>query len=56
MTDDQLCPACNGSGEGQYDGTRCHHCNGRGTEPQDSTDDDCDHLFEQAREREFFGE
>lgn len=28
----QLCSACNGSGEGMYDGTRCHYCHGRGTE------------------------
>lgn len=26
-----ICSDCNGSGEGQYDGTRCHYCNGRGT-------------------------
>ena len=25
-----ICPACSGSGEGQYDGTRCNSCNGRG--------------------------
>ena len=25
-----ICPACNGSGEGQYDGTRCSTCKGRG--------------------------
>ena len=25
-----ICPACNGSGEGQYDGTRCSSCKGRG--------------------------
>ncbi len=24
------CPACAGSGEGQYDGTRCPDCKGRG--------------------------
>ncbi len=26
------CGACNGSGEGMYDGSRCHSCHGRGTE------------------------
>ena len=26
----EQCPACSGSGEGRYDGTKCHHCNGRG--------------------------
>ena len=25
-----ICPACSGSGEGRYDGTKCHYCNGRG--------------------------
>jgi len=25
-----ICPACNGSGEGQHDGTRCSMCRGRG--------------------------
>jgi hypothetical protein len=25
-----ICPACNGSGEGQYDGTKCSSCGGRG--------------------------
>ena len=24
------CPACNGSGEGQHEGTRCAKCGGRG--------------------------
>jgi len=27
---DDMCPACDGSGEGQYDGTRCQKCNGKG--------------------------
>jgi DnaJ-class molecular chaperone len=26
-----ICPQCDGSGEGQYDGTTCRHCHGRGT-------------------------
>lgn len=26
-----ICPACNGSGEGRYEGTRCSSCNGSGT-------------------------
>ena len=25
-----LCPVCNGSGEGQYEGTTCHACKGTG--------------------------
>ena len=27
---DQICPHCNGSGEGQYDGTTCRFCKGKG--------------------------
>jgi DnaJ-class molecular chaperone len=27
---ENICAACNGSGEGQYDGTRCSHCKGKG--------------------------
>lgn len=32
LTDDdiELCGACNGSGEGYADGTRCRVCRGRG--------------------------
>ena len=26
-----ICPSCNGSGEGQWDGSRCSQCKGRGT-------------------------
>jgi hypothetical protein len=29
------CCACNGSGEGMYDGTRCRHCNGKGVEKRE---------------------
>lgn len=28
--DPTICVACNGSGEGQYDGTKCGTCKGRG--------------------------
>lgn len=28
-----FCTACNGSGEGMYDGSRCFKCKGRGVEP-----------------------
>ncbi len=33
--DDYLCAQCNGSGEGQHEGTRCLKCGGGGTERQD---------------------
>ena len=34
-TDDEpyepgICPHCNGSGEGQNDGSRCNYCKGKG--------------------------
>lgn len=31
----QLCAACNGSGEGMYDGTRCRYCNGTGEDKRE---------------------
>lgn len=31
-----LCAQCNGSGEGQYDGTTCRSCKGRGTVMQEA--------------------
>ena len=37
--EDELCTACNGSGEGQYDGTRCSYCHGRGTLNKGEGDD-----------------
>jgi hypothetical protein len=30
-----ICPNCNGSGEGMYEGTRCWHCKGTGEEPRE---------------------
>lgn len=30
VEDDNTCFHCNGSGEGQYDGTRCTFCKGKG--------------------------
>lgn len=31
--DYDICPRCNGSGEGMYDGTTCRVCKGSGVEP-----------------------
>lgn len=28
--EESTCPACNGSGEGMYDGSRCRECGGTG--------------------------
>jgi len=27
----EMCPDCNGSGEGQHEGQRCWNCQGKGT-------------------------
>jgi hypothetical protein len=34
--DQKLCGFCNGSGEGQYDGSRCTHCGGTGVDNDNS--------------------
>ena len=45
--EEDICPQCNGSGEGMYDGSRCSSCKGTGTawievedEPTEGEDDD----------------
>lgn len=30
--DESICPVCRGSGEGMYEGTKCHSCGGSGVE------------------------
>lgn len=30
MTVEEICPACQGSGEGMFEGTRCRNCGGSG--------------------------
>lgn len=35
-----ICPACNGSGEGSYDGSTCQACRGWGELPANSDDDE----------------
>ena len=37
-----ICSACNGSGEGQYDGTTCSSCGGSGEEHSNHDQDDYD--------------
>jgi hypothetical protein len=32
LDEEPLCSACNGTGEGQYDGSRCYSCKGSGVE------------------------
>lgn len=37
---EDICPDCNGSGEGMYDGTKCRKCRGRGVlETEDETEE-----------------
>ena len=40
--DDYICPSCNGSGEGMYDGSRCYKCKGTGGYPKQYRDSDYD--------------
>lgn len=37
--EDHICPACNGSGEGMYDGSTCYKCGGTGEWMNDRDDD-----------------
>jgi len=38
--EDDICSACNGSGEGSWDGSTCHKCRGTGAEPVEKVDSD----------------
>lgn len=38
--DEYICPACNGSGEGMWDGSTCRKCKGTGGYPKQYRDDD----------------
>ena len=38
--DDYICPDCNGSGEGMWDGSNCRTCKGTGGYPKQYRDDD----------------
>ena len=43
-----LCSACNGSGEGMYDGTRCSSCGGSGVvnaSKEEAWDDDLNRRY-----------
>jgi len=51
-----ICTACNGSGEGQYDGTRCRSCGGSGVERTERDEPDWDALRKERIERELMGE
>ena len=46
------CLSCNGSGEGQYEGTRCRSCGGSGTERRERDEPDWDALRKERIERD----
>ena len=39
--ENEICSACNGSGEGMYDGARCPYCHGCGTLTKGEDDEHC---------------
>ena len=41
--DDYICPTCNGSGEGMWDGSTCLKCKGTGGWPKNYRGDDDEH-------------
>lgn len=47
-----ICVSCNGSGEGQYEGTRCRSCGGSGTERMERDEPDWDAIRKERIERE----
>ena len=48
--DDEICPSCNGSGEGHYDGTRCRSCGGSGVERTERNEQDWDAMRKERAE------
>lgn len=38
--EEAMCNFCNGTGEGQYDGSSCSKCHGTGMMPKDGEEDD----------------
>ena len=54
---DDICPSCCGSGEGQYDGTICHACKGRGVAPDYESEyeakcEAADRWYDERKDRE----
>ena len=45
----EICSACNGSGEGMYDGTRCSYCYGTGTTHHDLEEQEDRRDYERDR-------
>lgn len=54
--DDEICPACNGSGEGLYDDTRCFSCGGSGVERTERDEPDWDAMRKDHIEQELAAE
>ena len=54
--DDEICTACNGSGEGRYDGTRCRSCGGSGVERTERDEPDWDAMRKDHIEQELAAE
>lgn len=55
---DDICPACNGSGEGMHDGTLCRSCGGTGTDCHEARekyrDEKAEFEFEVKRGEGFY--
>lgn len=50
---DGICPACDGTGEGQYEDTKCRSCGGSGVEKDSDNgdaEDAADHRYQQQRD------
>lgn len=55
VEEEPLCPRCNGSGEGMYDGATCGSCRGSGVVRDFSDEEDrlaaeADHLYDVAKD------
>lgn len=48
---DDICPACDGSGEGFHEGTICTKCRGQGVRVEVEDDDPPDWWLEEKAER-----
>ena len=53
--DESICPGCNGSGEGQYDGTTCSSCGGSGVCYSGEDDEDFDEPEPDDNDTDYIG-
>lgn len=61
MSEENYCSSCSGTGEGQYDGTRCWVCKGRGIAPDREAEEErraeaIDHAYNEWKERRWCDE